>query len=80
MSPKRPAKKTPPKPAGKDRVSDPERGGNDKVKKQPKNGPRVDPDDPVEEASWESFPASDPPSFNPAPKSRPGADDDDKRS
>jgi hypothetical protein len=31
------------------------------AKHQPKEGPRVDPHDPVEETSYESFPASDPP-------------------
>jgi hypothetical protein len=74
MSPKRPAKtKTPPKPAVKDRSADSQRGDGKTAEKQPRNGPRVDPDDPVEEASWESFPASDPPSFNPAPKATPGS-------
>jgi hypothetical protein len=74
MSTKRPAKKTPPKPAGNKRAPGAPGGDSNTVKKQPKNGPRVDPNDPVEEASWESFPASDPPSFNPAPKPAPGKD------
>ena len=35
------------------------------VGKKPTQAPRIDPDDPVDQASYDSFPASDPPSFSP---------------